>query len=168
MDQSTKSIPKTLAKLSASSDLEISLIQPTKRSHEGNKCHKVCSKLWWSKTKLPNTKSGLCPLSLFFYCPCHYVVFGCGFGQSLKVVRHCRSRGLSPCPHPCKGVLRPATVPIISHPSITNDQTPAGCRVIIIMTKRARGAKRAAEGETENRDGNKKKEEKAWVRVINC
>lgn len=104
---------------------------------KSNKCQKVCS----SKTKQPVTIFYLCPLSLslcdkctaLFYCPCvlwpcHYVLFGCGFGQSMKVVRRCRSQGLSPCPHPCKGVLRPATVPIISHPSIANDQTPAGCR----------------------------------------
>ncbi len=108
-----------------------------------------------------------CPLSYYCPCvlwPCHYVLFGCGFRQSMRVVRRCRSRGLSPCPYPCKGVLRPATVPIISHPSIANDQTPAGCHVIIIMNKRAGHAKRAAEGETGNRDGNRKKERKSeWV-----
>lgn len=136
---------------------------------KSNRCQKVCS----SKTKQSVTI--WCPLSLcdkcwaLFYCPCvlwpcHYVLFGCGFGESMRVVRCCLSQGLSPCPHPCKGVLRPATVPIISHPSIANDQTPAGCRVIIIMTKRARRAKRPAEGERGNEDGKRKKERKSkWV-----
>lgn len=91
----------------------------------------------------------------------------------MRVLLGCQSQGLSPCPLPCKDVLSPATVPIISHPPITNDQTPAGCCVIIIMTERAGRANTGAERDREKsgmgkEKRRKEKREKARASVINC
>lgn len=87
----------------------------------------------------------------------------------MRVLLHCQSQGLSPCPLPCKDVLSPATVPIISHPPIANDQTPAGCCVIIIMTERAGRANAGPKGTREKSGTGKvergKKKERKWEQV---